>query len=637
MINFKVSIFLVLTVIFFNTTEGLSADIRKGLAAYKRGDYVTAVREWKPFARKGHAKIQNIMGTMYLTGKGVRQNNKEAAKWYKLAAKQGLAGAQFNLGFLYAKGKGVPQNYKTAAEWFSLASKQGHAGAQSGLKKLNKILKKSRRGRTSFVAAHKRKKEEECEWKKTGEEMLTCRINAARKQIIASISEPVLTKRHCDHTEMWRETMLDTRGYFLKPKLPNSYFQIGGVGTNDNNKEYCNKIVRINPNIKADVGKYLVPAKKWKMVWSNGHLDSHREGSFWRGVAPNNNFVCLGDVVQKGFKKPNLPRYRCIHKRFLRKIKSSSILWTDAGSESEDEEKHITIFNLKTSGLFASAPGQHESHEWWDLKAKLSTEPDPGVVEALLEKRIPKIKVQVSQLINKRRVDEQKTIAKEKAAAKRRVQADKERRAQAKRLAKKEAKKKKLADAKRRKAEAKRKAIKFKREQKFRNAKSFIKKYQNREKTLLEQVLNYAEFSEETGNLAKSAMWVQSGNCSVTRHKFFWKYREKGKNKVGTTRSWDFSTHWEVRAGRFQLNKHFYGLEGWKKAPTINLKKANQTAFRIKTKIEQNWITKGYYTATLSTDFKTFKIKGPESIVFDRLQKAWTLAFQKCPGKKSAF
>ena len=132
MINLKVSVVLVLTFMFFHTTEGMSADIRKGTAAYKRGDYTTAVREWEPFARKGNAQLQNIMGTMYLKGLGVPQNNKEAAKWYKLAAKQ------------------------------------GHTAAQSGLKKLNKFLNKSRRGESSVVEVRKRKRTRNVRCKRQG-------------------------------------------------------------------------------------------------------------------------------------------------------------------------------------------------------------------------------------------------------------------------------------------------------------------------------------------------------------------------------------------------------------------------------------------------------------------------------------
>ena len=70
---------------------------------------------------------------MYDLGKGVPQNYKEAAKWYRLAAEQGDAKAQYNLGVMYHKGQGVPQNYKEAAKWYRLAAEQGIAKAQYNL------------------------------------------------------------------------------------------------------------------------------------------------------------------------------------------------------------------------------------------------------------------------------------------------------------------------------------------------------------------------------------------------------------------------------------------------------------------------------------------------------------------------
>jgi hypothetical protein len=42
-------------------------------------------------------------------------------KWFRLAAEQGDATAQDSLGVMYAKGHGVPQDDKTAAKWFRLA------------------------------------------------------------------------------------------------------------------------------------------------------------------------------------------------------------------------------------------------------------------------------------------------------------------------------------------------------------------------------------------------------------------------------------------------------------------------------------------------------------------------------------
>ena len=43
----------------------------KGLAAYKRGDYATAVRAWRVMAERGNAWAQNNLGVMYENGRGV--------------------------------------------------------------------------------------------------------------------------------------------------------------------------------------------------------------------------------------------------------------------------------------------------------------------------------------------------------------------------------------------------------------------------------------------------------------------------------------------------------------------------------------------------------------------------------------
>ena len=72
------------------------------------------------------------------------------------------------------------------------------------------------------------------------------RVKTERQKIIAALS-PISTKRHCPADEMWRETLLETRGYFFRTKLPPLYYRIGDTGNNDNTKPYCNTIVKINP------------------------------------------------------------------------------------------------------------------------------------------------------------------------------------------------------------------------------------------------------------------------------------------------------------------------------------------------------------------------------------------------------
>ena len=80
----KKSLITFFTILFCLTSSvGWSADFDKGLAAYKQGDFATALSEWKPLAEQGNASAQSNIGAMYENGKGVIQNYKIAVKWYK--------------------------------------------------------------------------------------------------------------------------------------------------------------------------------------------------------------------------------------------------------------------------------------------------------------------------------------------------------------------------------------------------------------------------------------------------------------------------------------------------------------------------------------------------------------------------
>jgi TPR repeat protein len=102
-------------------------------AAYRRNDYVTALRLYQPLADQGDADAQSNLGFMYWNGYGVSKNYAEAVKWYRKAADQGNADAQFGLGVMYHNGYGVPQDFAEAVKWYRKAADQGNADAQYGL------------------------------------------------------------------------------------------------------------------------------------------------------------------------------------------------------------------------------------------------------------------------------------------------------------------------------------------------------------------------------------------------------------------------------------------------------------------------------------------------------------------------
>ena len=106
------------------------ADYEAGEAAYQRGDYGAALREWRPLAEAGDARAQLNLGFMYAIGYGVPKDHVEAFRWWHKAAEQGDAASQFNLGLMYFNGQGVAKDEADAVRWYRKAADQGVAKAQ---------------------------------------------------------------------------------------------------------------------------------------------------------------------------------------------------------------------------------------------------------------------------------------------------------------------------------------------------------------------------------------------------------------------------------------------------------------------------------------------------------------------------
>ena len=118
------------------TALGASAaagPLEDGIDAFHEKAYAKAAGLWLPLAEKGDAAAQYLLGTLYVEGKGVEQNDATAIMWFQRAANQGHAGAQYNLGASYAEGTGVGKSDVDAAKWFLRAANQGMVFAQLNL------------------------------------------------------------------------------------------------------------------------------------------------------------------------------------------------------------------------------------------------------------------------------------------------------------------------------------------------------------------------------------------------------------------------------------------------------------------------------------------------------------------------
>jgi TPR repeat protein len=68
-----------------------------GMVADNRGDYLPAIRLFRPLAEAGNPTAQNQIGVMYRKGEGVIRSPARAFMWFSLAAKRGDTKAKAGL------------------------------------------------------------------------------------------------------------------------------------------------------------------------------------------------------------------------------------------------------------------------------------------------------------------------------------------------------------------------------------------------------------------------------------------------------------------------------------------------------------------------------------------------------------
>jgi len=73
-----------------------AADVKAGVDAWSRGDYATAIDQWRPLAIAGDADAQFNLAQAYKLGRGVTLDPALAESWFRKAALQGHVQAQDN-------------------------------------------------------------------------------------------------------------------------------------------------------------------------------------------------------------------------------------------------------------------------------------------------------------------------------------------------------------------------------------------------------------------------------------------------------------------------------------------------------------------------------------------------------------
>jgi tetratricopeptide (TPR) repeat protein len=106
-------------------------NLKKGIDAYDRGDYATALALLRPIAERGRPDAEFAIAVMYGTGQGLARDDAEAAKWMRRAADKGHAEAQAILAHMHAIGRGVPQDAAEAVRLARESARKGHPRGQA--------------------------------------------------------------------------------------------------------------------------------------------------------------------------------------------------------------------------------------------------------------------------------------------------------------------------------------------------------------------------------------------------------------------------------------------------------------------------------------------------------------------------
>ena len=107
-----------------------------GSAAYNRGDYPEAIKQWIPLSNQGNADAHYGLARVYYGGKGVLRDFKVALRYFRKAAVQNHVPSQWMIAEMYRQGQGVlTWDSGVAYVWYLLVSKNGRKEANKHLKR----------------------------------------------------------------------------------------------------------------------------------------------------------------------------------------------------------------------------------------------------------------------------------------------------------------------------------------------------------------------------------------------------------------------------------------------------------------------------------------------------------------------
>lgn len=113
---------------------GPQQDTETAEAAYRKGDLILAMRQFRRAAQEGYAPAQVRLGDLL----DFQGEPGQAVEWYRKAVAQGSVAGEFNLGNMLLRGEGVAKDDEKARFYILRSADQNYVPAMRLLVKLYK-------------------------------------------------------------------------------------------------------------------------------------------------------------------------------------------------------------------------------------------------------------------------------------------------------------------------------------------------------------------------------------------------------------------------------------------------------------------------------------------------------------------
>ena len=98
----------------------------------------------------------------------------------------------------------------------------------------------------------------------------------------------------------------------------------------------------------------LRPPIDYRQIWNDHGSGGDHDGSVWYPVPPD-NFVSMGFVGQRGYDKPSIANYRCVHHSQVVNDQTGSLIWNDSGSGAHID---VSIYAVQAVPGIFRCPGK---------------------------------------------------------------------------------------------------------------------------------------------------------------------------------------------------------------------------------------------------------------------------------------